>query len=332
MTRQYAHYLFGETWYEIGVTSKWKFTTFERDADFEGGLDYAIARFDSTRIGRFMSLDPMSGSISNPQTLNKYTYVGNDPVNMIDPKGAFTGNFFCLLNDLGDCTTGNYSGYWWMDPMGAWGGISNGRGGCSVDGQALDCRFANSGLNSGFFTQCPNNICYGTNGLGMVQQFRSTMKGDFWATLAVGTFDNVVQAGIAAVLSANAMSIAMEMEYSGNVFKTKDGSFSFTLPQGGTKDSATFDPSAVPDGTSFAAAYHTHGDADKHYFNDQFSPQDISLGLGLDPGELMFLGTPDGQIEIFSPSLFNLLPWGCVLVGSPVTPGQGVSFAPVPKC
>jgi hypothetical protein len=57
----------------------------------------------------------------------------------------------------------------------------------------------------------------------------------------------------------------------------------------------------------------------------------IGLGNGLNPGELMFLGTPDAQIEIFNPSLFNLLPWGCVLVGSPVTLGPGASFVPVPK-
>ncbi len=34
-----------------------------------------------------MSADPLGGSILNPQTLNRYAYVGNDAVNYVDPSG-----------------------------------------------------------------------------------------------------------------------------------------------------------------------------------------------------------------------------------------------------
>ena len=64
-----------------------KFTGYERDS--ESGLDFAEARFFSNQTGRFNSIDPMneSGSLVDPQTLNRYAYVSNDPMNSIDPSG-----------------------------------------------------------------------------------------------------------------------------------------------------------------------------------------------------------------------------------------------------
>jgi RHS repeat-associated protein len=53
----------------------YEFTGCERDA--ETGLDYAFARYYNARMGRFMSPDPLGGDLTDPQTLNKYTYVRN---------------------------------------------------------------------------------------------------------------------------------------------------------------------------------------------------------------------------------------------------------------
>jgi RHS repeat-associated protein len=148
VTRTYGHFPFGETWYETQAPSKWKFTTYERDADSEGGLDYADARFDSTRIGRFMSLDPLAGRIARPQSLNRYTYVVNDPINLMDPTGAdLRGNLKCLLNEHGDCVGGNYSS------------------GCAdVDGM-LDagCMGGSAFEGMGVFAPCPTNECIFTD-------------------------------------------------------------------------------------------------------------------------------------------------------------------------
>jgi len=80
-----AHYPFGEVWYETGSVDKWKFTSYERDG--ETGLDYAMFRFDSTRLGRFQTPDPLAGYLIDPQTHNRYAYVRNDPINTIDPLG-----------------------------------------------------------------------------------------------------------------------------------------------------------------------------------------------------------------------------------------------------
>ena len=80
-----GHYPFGTSWYKNSTTTKWQFTSYERDS--ESGLDYAIFRHDSSRLGRFMQPDPLAGTIANPQSLNRYAYVQNDPVNLIDPLG-----------------------------------------------------------------------------------------------------------------------------------------------------------------------------------------------------------------------------------------------------
>jgi RHS repeat-associated protein len=83
--RTYGSFPFGETWYELGTSNKWKFTTYENDA--ESGLNFANARFHSPRLGRFMSLDPIGGHLSNPQSFNRYAYVRNDPINATDSTG-----------------------------------------------------------------------------------------------------------------------------------------------------------------------------------------------------------------------------------------------------
>ncbi|MBI3661432.1 MAG: hypothetical protein HY234_00050 [Acidobacteria bacterium] len=80
-----GHYPFGENWYETGGTNKLKFTTYERDA--ESGNDYVIFRSYVNRLGRFSSPDPIAGSIADPQSLNRYAYVLNDPCNLFDPLG-----------------------------------------------------------------------------------------------------------------------------------------------------------------------------------------------------------------------------------------------------
>jgi hypothetical protein len=37
--------------------------------------------------GRFLSLDPLAGHLEDPQSLNKYDYARNDPINLDDPSG-----------------------------------------------------------------------------------------------------------------------------------------------------------------------------------------------------------------------------------------------------
>lgn len=55
------------------------------DADL--GLYYLRARYYNTMTGRFVSMDPENGIVTDPKTLHKYLYTSSDPVNRIDPSG-----------------------------------------------------------------------------------------------------------------------------------------------------------------------------------------------------------------------------------------------------
>jgi len=48
---------------------------------------YLRARYYNPEIGRFITADPVEGSIYEPISLHKYLYAGLDPVNKIDPSG-----------------------------------------------------------------------------------------------------------------------------------------------------------------------------------------------------------------------------------------------------
>jgi RHS repeat-associated protein len=64
------------------------FTGHERDSDT--GLDYMLARYYSSSLGRFMAVDPvqrLAQSLGNPQRWNRFTYALNNPVGFIDPDG-----------------------------------------------------------------------------------------------------------------------------------------------------------------------------------------------------------------------------------------------------
>jgi RHS repeat-associated protein len=92
----------------------YKFTGKERDS--ESGLDYFGARYYGSSMGRFMSPDwsknPTAvpyAKLENPQSLNLYEYVGNNPLSRSDLDGHF---WLELLNRI------RY-GYWTRDTAGA---------------------------------------------------------------------------------------------------------------------------------------------------------------------------------------------------------------------
>jgi len=64
-----------------------RFTGYEKDDETQ--LDFAEARMYQNKHGRFNSVDPMmaSASLTNPQTFNRYSYTGNNPINYTDPSG-----------------------------------------------------------------------------------------------------------------------------------------------------------------------------------------------------------------------------------------------------
>jgi RHS repeat-associated protein len=110
ITGQRGHYPFGETWYESGTATKLKFTSYERDA--ESGNDFAMARYHVNRLGRFSAPDPLAGSTANPQSLNRYAYTLNDPVNLTDPSGLFIAPQEMGLRNAGWLNYDPFGGGW----------------------------------------------------------------------------------------------------------------------------------------------------------------------------------------------------------------------------
>jgi RHS repeat-associated protein len=94
-----GHYPYGESWYSANTTTKFIFTSYERDS--ESGNDYAAARYYLVSLGRFCSADPKHGSPGDPQSWNRYVYVRDNPINMADPSGlSWLSIFFKALLNL----------------------------------------------------------------------------------------------------------------------------------------------------------------------------------------------------------------------------------------
>jgi RHS repeat-associated protein len=100
----------GDTgWNQNPQTQPHRYTTYERDAN---GSDEAMMRRYEGKWGVFAQPDPYNGSydLTNPQSLHRYAYSQNDPVNSIDPSG------------LMPCEPGNYSAECGSSGFGGWGG------------------------------------------------------------------------------------------------------------------------------------------------------------------------------------------------------------------
>ncbi|RMF75120.1 MAG: RHS repeat-associated core domain-containing protein [Acidobacteria bacterium] len=69
------------------AAGRMKFTGHERDEVL--GLDYMVARYCGSSLGRFLSVDPLASSArpGSPQSWNRYTYTFNNPIGFIDPDG-----------------------------------------------------------------------------------------------------------------------------------------------------------------------------------------------------------------------------------------------------
>jgi RHS repeat-associated protein len=130
----------GQTVYRWAPNGPWylsrKFTGYERD--YGTNTDYANARQYHHNNNRFLQPDPLGLGASdpgNPQSLNLYSYVQNDPVNYVDPSGTLA--VFCeadtMTCDANGCTIRAGSCYIIGGGGGGGGGIGGGGGGTGGD-------------------------------------------------------------------------------------------------------------------------------------------------------------------------------------------------------
>ncbi len=101
----------------ISVASRADCNFTGKERDTESGLDYFGARYYGSNMGRFLSPDEFTGGpvevggsraepgplpyadITNPQSLNKYTYAYNNPLRYIDPDGHFAAPVHTWLTE-----------------------------------------------------------------------------------------------------------------------------------------------------------------------------------------------------------------------------------------
>jgi RHS repeat-associated protein len=89
---EFAYLPFGETYVVSGTDFRYKYTGQEKDDTT--GLYFYNARYYDARIGRFVSPDTVASNSRDPQDLNRYSYVSNNPLRYTDPTGHWKLNNF----------------------------------------------------------------------------------------------------------------------------------------------------------------------------------------------------------------------------------------------
>ena len=175
----------GELAFTNTCAQNYKFAGMERDSP--SGLARTIFRQFSSNYGRWLSPDPYNGSydLANPQSLNRYAYVFNNPTNYIDPLGldgnhvVYSGGCYYFYSETSSSNYGangnlvmNVSDeLLWVDCPNASGSSGSGTviagvgGGGSGGGTS-----SNSVLSSQFFHQWWKDVksCWIDTGLGTI--------------------------------------------------------------------------------------------------------------------------------------------------------------------
>jgi RHS repeat-associated protein len=313
-------YPWGDVWNQTG-SGGYNFAAMPY-YDTTTSTNETMYRFYSQNLGRWFSPDPVGGDITNPQSLNRYAYVLNNPVTLVDPLG------------LGQCPPGTA----WVscNPEAAaqsnvgglmgtlYSGLAMGDS-CYIDGILTNCAMVFGLLGSGAGVQCPNNDCSGMllagNGIYLPVQYHATEDAGYFSCTLPGSHDTQNTAGIAAVACNAGMAKALGVEVGGDINKMKNGEFTFGGVVTGTY--AYVDIGLSP---STVAIFDIEVGG---FFPEYIGGMDIST---FDRFNMpTYRGTPGGRIELYDPATRTQFPVGCVLVGSPLpsVPGR---YPSVPSC
>ncbi|MBK9313400.1 MAG: RHS repeat-associated core domain-containing protein [Acidobacteria bacterium] len=81
-------------------------------------MDYANARTYASERGRFIQPDPISiggARLEQPQSMNRYAYVQNDPINFVDKSGLLLESPDGISGSGSDCQSIFVAVDWWSD-------------------------------------------------------------------------------------------------------------------------------------------------------------------------------------------------------------------------
>ncbi len=140
-----GHYLFESNWAAM--------TWYNAESD----LFLTPARSYGSRLERWMSPDRLAGDITNPQSLNRYAYVLNNPTSNIDPSGLYGycpyGDAYngCIAPD--DANSVDTGALWdllnlFQGPTGGGGSVGGGGGGCGGHSSTYDKDKCNQALKA----------------------------------------------------------------------------------------------------------------------------------------------------------------------------------------
>jgi len=250
----------GEIDISNNLTQNYKFSGKERDA--ESGLDNFGARYNASSLGRFMTPDWSARPITvpyavfgDPQSLNLYGFVRNDPVSSVDADGHFQLH----IGESEQCSVNNRCAH-------------NG----SHDGPSSLLAAMLSSMGGIHFNDVMDSDTYSPFEYAVQYTGQNTING-VPAECSGCTSEKkaAIAAEKAAVAKTKDAAKRGKTEEWGGWIITKDGkNFTYTVP-------VTFHDSdhfynfsvTVPDGYAQAAAYHTHPDPGS--WGEGFSPADM---------------------------------------------------------
>ena len=310
-----AYAPFGETYATSGSTDP-AFTT-QRQDTVANIYDFPAREYND--FGRWPSPDPSGlGAVHprDPQTLNRYAYVRNNPLATTDPQGldgddGDNGDFDDGSGgtDDGGCSDvvrrAGYSSHGHAHASDCNGGGGGGGGGGGVDcedscGGNGDPSSGGDQSNSG--SDCGTNdpLCLGTGINNVPDPLGITNP-------VVGPGDEFSSAQEAAAFGAiyayyMAVNNTDNGEWGGEVYQNADGTYSYDVGRPSDPndpDDVLIDADAVPAGTVFSGFYHTHGDdlngssyftAGDNTLNDQYTlyPNYQGMSVSLANGDILW--------------------------------------------
>ena len=161
----------------------YKFAGMERDS--ETSHDHTMFRQYASNLGRWMSPDPLGGDITNPQSLNRYAYVANNPANFMDTFGLQDCHQWGTCAQQGmthpiSCTDMNCAWQYYSGTSPIMYGGKELQPTCYQDQGPVDCY----NVNWDTVVQCPNNYCGVVSVGGVLAYFAAYQTGSTYVPFA----------------------------------------------------------------------------------------------------------------------------------------------------